>query len=180
MIESYADVEALVRKEVDRLAGSSLSIAVVHEDEIVYTYAYGQANPVAGIPADTQTIYQYGSMTKVVTATALMQLVEQGQVDLDAWPGEYIPEFPESWNVTVRQLLDHSACLPDERPPDKWTDRLTRGILCPLRRDLHRLRQGLSRSGVRARQGLCITPTHLSWRWRASSKRSAENPMIPM
>jgi CubicO group peptidase (beta-lactamase class C family) len=53
-------------------------------------------------------------MTKPFTATALMQLVEQGKVDLDAWPGEYIPEFPKGWKVTVRQLLDHSACMPDE------------------------------------------------------------------
>lgn len=75
-IKSFADVEALVRKEVDRLPGSSLSIAVVDKDKIVYTYVYGQANPAAGIQADTQTIYQYGSMTKVVTATALMQLAE--------------------------------------------------------------------------------------------------------
>lgn len=122
VIEDYADVEAFVRKEVDRLTGSSLSIAVVHEGEIIYTYVYGQANPAAGIPADTQTIFQYGSMTKVVTASALMQLVEQGKVDLDAWPGEYVPEFPERWNVTVRQLLTHSACMPDSR-------RLTDGLI---------------------------------------------------
>jgi len=122
VIESYADVEALVQKEADKLAGSSFSIAVVHQGEIVYTYAYGQANPAAGIPADTQTIFQYGSMTKVVTASALMQLVEQGLVDLDARAGEYIPEFPEGWNVTVRQLLTHSACMPHN-------ERLTDGLI---------------------------------------------------
>ncbi len=108
-------------KQVDSLAGS-VSVAVVHQDEIVYTYAYGEANPVEGIPADTQTIYQFGSMTKLFTASALMQLVEQGKVDLDAWPGKYIPEFPKSWKVTVRQLLDHSACMPD-------SDRLTMGLI---------------------------------------------------
>jgi len=113
-VESYADLEAMVQKEVDSLAGS-VSVAVVHKDDIVYTYVYGEANPVAGIPADTQTIYRYGSMTKPFTATALMQLVEQGKVDLDAWPGKYIPGFPERWKVTVRQLLDHSACMPDEK-----------------------------------------------------------------
>lgn len=58
VIESFSDVEALVREEVDRLTSSSLSIAVVNQGELVYTYAYGQANPPAGIPADTQTIYQ--------------------------------------------------------------------------------------------------------------------------
>jgi len=121
VIESYADVEALVKKQVDSLAGS-VSVAVVHQGEIVYTYVYGDANPVKGIQADTQTIYQFGSMTKPFTASALMQLVEQGRVDLDAWPGEYIPGFPKSWNVTVRQLLDHSACMPDN-------ERLTDGLI---------------------------------------------------
>lgn len=112
-IESYADLEALVQKQIDRLAGSA-SMAVMHKGEIVYTYVYGDANPITATLADLQTIYRYGSMTKPFTATALMQLVEQGKVDLDAWPGEYIPEFPERWKVTVRQLLDHSACMPDE------------------------------------------------------------------
>ena len=120
-IESYANLEALVRKQVDSLAGS-VSVAVVHKGDIVYTYVYGDANPVEGIQADTQTIYRYGSMTKPFTATALMQLVEQGLVDLDAWLGKYVPEFPERWKVTVRQLLDHSACLPDE-------ERLTTGLI---------------------------------------------------
>ena len=110
LIEGYPDVEAMVQKEVDRLSGG-MSIAVVHQGEIVYTYSYGLANPVAAIPVDDQTIYQYGSMTKVVTASALMQLEEQGLVDLDARAGDYIPEFPESWKITVRQLLTHSACL---------------------------------------------------------------------
>jgi CubicO group peptidase (beta-lactamase class C family) len=112
-IESFADLEALLQKQVDRLAGS-VSIAVVHQDKIVYTYVYGEANPLEGIPADTRTIYRFGSMAKVFTASALMQLVEQGRVDLEAWPGAYIPEFPERWNVTVRQLLNHSACMPDK------------------------------------------------------------------
>jgi CubicO group peptidase (beta-lactamase class C family) len=112
-IESYAGLEALVRQQVDRLAGS-VSVSVVHQEKIVYTYAYGKANPLNGVAADTQTIYHFGSMTKPVTATALMQLVEQGKVDLDAWPGKYIPEYPKRWNVTVRQLLDHSACMPDD------------------------------------------------------------------
>jgi CubicO group peptidase (beta-lactamase class C family) len=121
VVESYADVEGVVRNQVDRLAGS-VSVAVMHQGKIVYTYAYGEANPVEGIAADTQTIYRFGSMTKPFTATALMQLEEQGRVDLDARAGEYIPEFPESWEVTVRQLLTHSACMADSQ-------RLTDGLI---------------------------------------------------
>jgi CubicO group peptidase (beta-lactamase class C family) len=112
VIKSYADLETFVQQQVDSQTGS-ISVAVLHGDEVVYTYVYGEANPINGIQADTQTIYRFGSMTKPVTATALMQLVEQGRVDLDAWAGEYVPEFPEYWKVTVRQLLDHSACMQD-------------------------------------------------------------------
>lgn len=120
VIKSYADVEALVRGQVDSHVGS-ISVAVLHGDEIKYTYVYGEADPLAGVPADTGTLYRFGSMTKPYTATALMQLVEQGRVDLDAWPGEYVPEFPQAWKVTVRQLLDHSACLSDSRSlTDGW------------------------------------------------------------
>lgn len=113
VIDSYAGVEAMVQKQIDSLAGS-VSVAVMHKDQIVYTYVYGQANPIESLAANTQTIYRFGSMTKLFTATALMQLVEQGKVDLDAWPGDYIPEFPQRWNVTVRQLLTHAACMPDD------------------------------------------------------------------
>lgn len=112
VIKSFADVETTIREQVDSHAGS-ISVAVLHGDQIVYTYVYGEADPLAGVPADTGTLYRFGSMTKPFTATALMQLVEQGRVDLDAWPGEYVPEFPKTWKVTVRQLLDHSACMPD-------------------------------------------------------------------
>jgi CubicO group peptidase (beta-lactamase class C family) len=135
-IESYADLEAMVREQVDRLAGSA-SMAVVHKGDVVYTYAYGQANPVEGIPADTQTIFRYGSMTKPITAVALMQLVEKGKVALDAWPGEYIPEFPERWKVTVRQLLDHSACMPDE-------ERLVDGLIARRGESLPHLKEVFS------------------------------------
>lgn len=120
-VASYADLEALVQKQVDSLAGSA-SLAVLHQGEIAYTYVYGYADPIAGLPADTQTIYRYGSVTKPFTAVALMQLVEQGLVDLDAWPGDYVPEFPARWQVTVRQLLDHAACMQD-------IERLTTGLI---------------------------------------------------
>jgi len=52
-------------------------------------------------------------MSKILTAVAVMQLVEQAKVDLDAWPGEYVPEFPETWNMRVRDLFTHSGCMID-------------------------------------------------------------------
>jgi CubicO group peptidase (beta-lactamase class C family) len=121
VLESFAQVEAFTQDRVDSLAGS-ISMALLYQDDIVYTYVYGQANPLASLAADTGTIYRHGSMTKVFTAVALMQLVERGLVDLDAWPGVYVPGFPEGWQVSVRQLLTHAACMPDEA-------RLTDGLI---------------------------------------------------
>jgi len=74
VINSYADVEAMVQKQIDSLAGGA-SVAVMHKDQIVYTYVYGQANPIENLAADTQTIYRFGSMTKLFTATALMAII---------------------------------------------------------------------------------------------------------
>jgi hypothetical protein len=78
-IKSFNDLEIFVQEQVESHAGS-ISVAVLQGDEIVYSF---------------------GSMTKLVTATALMQLVEEGRLNMS----------PERQNVTVRQLLDHSACM---------------------------------------------------------------------
>jgi len=131
VIESYADLEELVRAQVDGLTGS-VSLALVHNGEIVYTYTYGEANPVESIPADANTIYPWGSMSKILTAVAAMQLVEQGKIDLDAWPGEYVPEFPETWHMRVRDLFTHSGCMIDHNSQERGYVTTGDGELPPL------------------------------------------------
>lgn len=66
------------------------------------------------VPASTGTIYDLASVTKLFTATAVMKLVEQGQVDLDAPVSQYIPEFAANGkeDITVRHLLTHTSGLP--------------------------------------------------------------------
>jgi CubicO group peptidase (beta-lactamase class C family) len=91
-------------------AGGSISVAAVKNGKIVYQYAAG--DPGKGIPASPDVAYHWGSMTKIATATAVMQQVEQGRVDLDATLDTYFPEFPLGRKFTVRNLLTHSAGLP--------------------------------------------------------------------
>jgi len=79
------EMEIFVQEQVESHA-DSISVAVLQGDEIVYSYTYGEANPVNGILADTGTICRFGSITKPVTATALMQLVEQGRVNISPNP----------------------------------------------------------------------------------------------
>ncbi|WP_147268284.1 serine hydrolase domain-containing protein [Spongiactinospora rosea] len=86
-------------------------LAVQHGDEIAEA-AYGVLDKEFGYPATTDSIFQIGSITKVWTATLIMQLADEGLVDLDTPVAYYLPGFrvtdeAASAAVTVRQLLTH-------------------------------------------------------------------------
>lgn len=108
--------EALTR---DRIPGAGF--VFVQGGRVLYARSYGLAAVGPDKTASTDsTIWRVGSISKVFTATAVMQLVDRGKVDLDAPVSRYvrrvsIPDtFPEP--VTVRQLLDHSAGFDEIRP----------------------------------------------------------------
>lgn len=94
------------------------AVVVVQDGEILFTKGYGFADLERQIPVDpAQTVMRIGSVSKLFTATAAMQLVEQGLLDMDADVNHYltalqIPEdYPEP--VTLHQLLTHSAGFED-------------------------------------------------------------------
>lgn len=79
-----------------------------------YVKGYGVTNVDHPVPVDGDTVFRVGSTTKTFTGTAMMRLVERGDVDLDAPVRRYLPDFMvadpyASAQVTVRQLLNHSA-----------------------------------------------------------------------
>jgi CubicO group peptidase (beta-lactamase class C family) len=79
-----------------------------------YIRGYGVTNVQYPVPVDGDTVFRIGSNTKNFTGTAIMRLVEQGQVDLDSPVRRYLPDFAvsdpaTSALVTVRQLLNHSS-----------------------------------------------------------------------
>ncbi|WP_405798423.1 serine hydrolase domain-containing protein [Streptomyces longwoodensis] len=78
-----------------------------------YVRGYGVTNVDHPVPVDGDTVFRIGSTTKTFTGTALMRLVERGEVELDAPVRRYLPDFTvadpyASAQVTVRRLLDHS------------------------------------------------------------------------
>lgn len=100
-----------------------LSIAVVKGDKLIYNRAFGTADGPAQVAATPDTVYHWWSMTKIVTAIAVLQLSERGLLDLDAPVADYLPWFDvqhdgdsASAAVTVRHLLNHSSGLPDPMP----------------------------------------------------------------
>lgn len=101
-------IDRIVSSEMARTGAPGVSVAVLIEGEIRFASGYGLSDIENFVPATAQTVYRLGSISKPVTAVAVMQLVEQEKIDLDAPIHRYVPSFPEKqWPVTVRQLLGH-------------------------------------------------------------------------
>jgi CubicO group peptidase (beta-lactamase class C family) len=93
----------------------------------VFEHAYGLADRAQKIPNALDTRFRIGSMNKMFTATAIMQLVQAGKIDLDKPFGTYITDYPNktvSSSVTIRQLLTHSGGTGDIFGPEFDKNRL--------------------------------------------------------
>ena len=88
----------------------SVSVGVLSKGKIVYQDAVGYSDLENTTLANPKTIYRIASISKSITAVAIMQLYEKGKIDLDADVRKYIPYFPKKkWKFTIRQLLSHTA-----------------------------------------------------------------------
>lgn len=103
------------RRHLRRVPG--LAIAVVCGSEPVWARGFGMADAEAGLPAEPSTLFRIASLTKLFTATAVMQLRDEGRLELDDPVARHLPWFrladPErSERVTVGHLLTHTAGIP--------------------------------------------------------------------
>ncbi len=108
-------VDTYVRERMRAHHIDGLALAVVKQGRIVTVRAYGTANLEWKAPATPDTLFQIASTTKALTGTALMTLVQQGRLRLDAPVTEYLPTAPPAWSrVTLRHLATHTAGLTDD------------------------------------------------------------------
>jgi D-alanyl-D-alanine carboxypeptidase len=108
------DVDAYIRTEMAELHIPGLSLAVVRDGNIVKAQTYGLANVELNVPATADTEFSIASMTKSVTASAVMLLVQDGKINLDDPISKYFDGLPESWQpITVRHLLSHTSGIKD-------------------------------------------------------------------
>src|SRR5215470_7018653 len=95
-----------------------LALAVVHGEEIIFARGFGTTSVEdASLPITPQTLFRVGSITKPLTGTAIMRLVDAGILDLDTPLPQYLDWFTLSEDhaaerVTLRMLLSHTAGLP--------------------------------------------------------------------
>ncbi len=92
----------------------SISAGLLQNGKIQWLQTIGSADVENSVPATPTTLYRIASISKSITAVAVMQLVEQGKINLDADARKYIPYFPaKKWKFTVRQLLSHTSGIRD-------------------------------------------------------------------
>ncbi len=85
-----------------------LTVAVGERTRLAWSQGFGTADLENSVPATTETVYRIGSISKPITAAAVMQLAERGKLDLDAPIQRYVPSFPvKPWPITARLLLAH-------------------------------------------------------------------------
>jgi CubicO group peptidase (beta-lactamase class C family) len=110
-----ADLRRAIAKELRRWPSAGLALAILREDAPPRVLGHGVADIASGRPAGADTVFRVGSLTKVLTAVAVMQLCEQGLIDLDAPAGDYlrafrlVPAKADFRPATARHLLTHSA-----------------------------------------------------------------------
>jgi CubicO group peptidase (beta-lactamase class C family) len=111
-VEAVADASA--RSLVESRAVPGMTVAVAKDGTPVFVRGYGVADVEMGVAAGPQTVYGLGSVTKQITAAAVMRLVESGKIALDDPITKYLPDYPvQGAGVTVRHLLNHTSGIQD-------------------------------------------------------------------
>lgn len=116
----------LIKNEMLGQDVTGLSIALVDDQRVVWAAGFGYADEANRIPATPETLYRVGSLSKLFTATSVMQLVEQGRMDIDKPLQTYLPEFSiksrfgDSAPITPRSIMTHHSGLPSELLKGMW------------------------------------------------------------
>ncbi|GAB3642430.1 serine hydrolase domain-containing protein [Spirosoma arcticum] len=124
---AFPIVEKLYRDRAEKFHYPGLAFGIVLDGQLVYSGGMGYADVAKKIPATTKSLFRIASMTKSLTAMAILKLRDEGKLRLDDPAEQYIPELKthkylttDAPRITVRNLMTHSAGFPEDNP---WGDR---------------------------------------------------------
>lgn len=113
------ELEAFVERTMAAQQITGMSIAVVHGD-FRWSRGFGFADLENRVPATAESSYRMASVSKPMTAVAILKLADEGKIDLDAEVQKYVPYFPRKQHpVTIRQLLSHQGGISHYRDYEK-------------------------------------------------------------
>jgi CubicO group peptidase (beta-lactamase class C family) len=126
-------IEAAIAAWMARTKAPALSIAIVTDNRMSFAKGYGLADVENNVAARSDTAYRLASISKSLTAVAVMQLVERGKIDLNASVNKYCAAYPEKqalkdapdkqFSITVRQLLIHQSGVRHNKPEEVLSTR---------------------------------------------------------
>jgi len=117
------EIDALMQEMV-QADGPGAAVGVMQGGEIIHMGGYGLANVEWSAPITEQTVFRLASISKPLTACAVMVLAERGDLDLHAPITDYLPDYPTSGHqLTAYHLLTHTAGISNERGPGDLKDR---------------------------------------------------------
>jgi len=116
--EQRQKIDALARDILRDTGVPGASLAIVRDDRIVYTQAYGKGRLEPPTPAQPAMRYGIGSISKQFTATAVLLLAEEGKLSLDEPIAKYLPDLTRAKDITLRHLLSHTSGYQDFWPQD--------------------------------------------------------------
>lgn len=108
-----AKIDAVVKAGMSTQHLVGVEVAVGRSGTALFTKGYGQRDKAKKLPVNGGTVFPIGSITKQFTAACVMELVQQGKVQLDAKVATYLPAVPHASEITVRQLLNQVSGLHD-------------------------------------------------------------------
>ncbi|MGE8229478.1 serine hydrolase domain-containing protein [Stenotrophomonas hibiscicola] len=128
-LSNQLDAQLQANRERYGIAGQAVLVA--HNGQVLYQGASGERDPATHAPATIDSIFTAQSMAKLLTSTLVMQLVDQGKVDLDAPASRYVPDLPAAWQaIHVRDFLNHSSGIGEyyDRVDNRWVSRGYPGV----------------------------------------------------
>lgn len=113
-----AHLDHILTEFTQKEAIPGLAVGIVQDSRILYTKGFGVKSILSQEPVDERTLFHQASISKTLVATAIMQLVERGMIQLDCSICDYLPYFSMADDrfrfITIRQLLNHTSGMPDE------------------------------------------------------------------
>ncbi len=109
-------IDKILKEQVEAGKTPSAQYILFNKEEVLHSFCDGFADITNQKKADKHTIYSAFSATKTFTALGVLQLAEEGKVDIDESAAKYLSRFPYPNDITVRQLLSHSAGISNPNP----------------------------------------------------------------
>lgn len=109
-------IDNLLTRQVKTNKTPSIQYLYFNEDSIIKSFRMGFSDIEKKIEVSPSTTYNAFSVTKTFTALAIIQLYEKGLIDINKPVSQYLPEFSYGSEITIKQLLNHSAGIPNPIP----------------------------------------------------------------